>query len=296
MRYFDRTQVPRPGCLDMDNKKSAAYKELQRNIKNSKAKVFNVYSDDAVKAALEKLFHGKCSYCESYYSATQPVDVEHFRPKNDKTGYFWLAAVWENLLPSCIDCNRERYQYLFDPLTGILLKKDKKAGKHDHFPLSGAKATVVFNSTFIINNANLAATIAGEPSLLLNPTVDNIDDLFTFTDEAIIAPSKSTLSSPGVLARVDKTIELLGLNRVSLVARRKEILLSLKVLIYTADKLVVLLNDRTLAGESRELVKDLLFYLFKEMHRCSAPTFSYSQMCRITIEQHFGKLPSVSTK
>ena len=77
----------------MDKKSSAAYKELQKNIQNKK-KVFNAYGNDAVKAALEKLFHGKCSYCESHYSATQPIDVEHYRPKNVGTGYFWMAAVW----------------------------------------------------------------------------------------------------------------------------------------------------------------------------------------------------------
>lgn len=294
MRYFDRKRVDRPSCLDMDKKTSAAHKELQKNIQNKK-KVFNAYGNDAVKAALEKLFHGKCAYCESHYSATQPIDVEHYRPKNAGTGYFWLAAVWENLLPSCIDCNRERYQPMFDPLTGVLVKKEKKAGKHDHFPLSGPKAAVVFDKAFIINNINLAATVTAEKSLLLNPTIDQVNVLFTYTDEAIIAPSPKAMTSQADMARVDKTIELLGLNRVGLVAKRKEILLSLNVLLYTVDKLTLLLGDSTLTVASRELVKDLLYYLFKEIQRTCAPDFPYSLMCKTVVEKRLGTLPSVAS-
>jgi hypothetical protein len=278
----------------MDKKTSAAHKELQKNIQNKK-KVFNAYGNDAVKAALEKLFHGKCAYCESHYSATQPIDVEHYRPKNAATGYFWLAAVWENLLPSCIDCNRERYQLMFDPLTGVLVKKEKKAGKHDHFPLSGPKAAVVFDKSFIINNINLAATVTAEKSLLLNPTIDQVNALFTYTDEAIIAPSTKAITSQVDMARVDKTIELLGLNRVGLVAKRKEILLSLNVLLYTVDKLTLLLGDSTLTVASRELVKDLLYYLFKEIQRTCAPDFPYSLMCKTVVEKRLGTLPSVAS-
>lgn len=50
-----------------------------------------------------------------------PLDVEHFRPKSEidevdpatfrpvpgraptAPGYYWLAAAWSNLLPSCIE-------------------------------------------------------------------------------------------------------------------------------------------------------------------------------------------------
>src|SRR5262245_40081226 len=77
---------------------------------------------------LLKLFNGKCAYCETDIESNQPGDVEHFRPKGrvvdeefepirinhpkwgemDHPGYFWLAYEWDNLFPSCIDCNRYR--------------------------------------------------------------------------------------------------------------------------------------------------------------------------------------------
>ena len=85
----------------------------------------NSYKEQDVKETLNKIFYGKCAYCESPYSHVMPVDIEHFRPKNI---YPWLEFDWENLLPSCIDCNRKRYQQI---QTGIT----KLVGKKEAFPL-----------------------------------------------------------------------------------------------------------------------------------------------------------------
>ena len=83
---------------------------------------FRVYKLGPVKEALNATFAFKCAYCESYFGATQPLDVEHFRPKSGVLVdtdlvwgvYHWLAASWGNLLPSCTDCNRPRKQALPD--------------------------------------------------------------------------------------------------------------------------------------------------------------------------------------
>src|SRR4051794_32743307 len=81
----------------------------------AKAYGYRVYRADEIKQALNEAFGFKCAYCESFYEATAPVDVEHYRPKGEivtstgrtlRPGYYWLAAEWGNLLPSCIDCNR----------------------------------------------------------------------------------------------------------------------------------------------------------------------------------------------
>src|SRR4051812_22350680 len=79
----------------------------------------------SAKPFLDKLFGGKCAYCEVIIEASHPTEVEHYRPKGavkdeeeevvtiqtpngaeDHPGYWWLAYEWNNLLPSCIDCNR----------------------------------------------------------------------------------------------------------------------------------------------------------------------------------------------
>src|SRR5713226_966814 len=109
----------------------------------NKAFKFKAYKGKTVIEHLTSLFSGKCAYCESKYWGTQPVDVEHYRPKGGvmvpqlrsakqsgrsrstkasntdqyklrKPGYYWLAASWENLLPACIDCTRERNQKIPD--------------------------------------------------------------------------------------------------------------------------------------------------------------------------------------
>src|SRR6185369_2016739 len=98
---------------------------------------FKAYKSADVNAALTAEFHGKCAYCESPYEATHPVDIEHYRPKGGyvkdnkltKPGYYWLAADWMNLLPSCIDCNRRRRQKFKD-------EPEQLAGKANLFPIA----------------------------------------------------------------------------------------------------------------------------------------------------------------
>src|SRR5262245_45289492 len=98
---------------------------------------------------LLKLFHGKCAYCEAKIVLDQHNgDVEHYRPKgavtdeNDKVievedghggkrphgGYYWLVYSWENLLTSCIACNRPNRL------------GDQRVGKWNRFPVAGKHA------------------------------------------------------------------------------------------------------------------------------------------------------------
>src|SRR5688500_1280853 len=118
MRAVERGQCP-PG---LDGPDSVGGRERARAIafyadeaNRDESFDFRAYGHDDVKLELERMFHQKCAYCESDYGATEPVDVEHYRPKGaflrpdgslSNPGYYWLAAEWTNLLPSCIDCNR----------------------------------------------------------------------------------------------------------------------------------------------------------------------------------------------
>ena len=66
---------------------------------------FKVYGDELLRIALNAQYRYKCAYCETFYGASQPVAVEHYRPKGEivegdervKPGYYWLAASWDNL-------------------------------------------------------------------------------------------------------------------------------------------------------------------------------------------------------
>ncbi len=119
MRYFDRSSVPAPSSLtDAAGAGKAELISAREFYTKSPEKTysFSAYKGTDVAETLRKLFNDKCAYCESTFRAVSPADIEHYRPKGrvkdeeNHQGYWWLAADWENLLPCCIDCNRERHQ------------------------------------------------------------------------------------------------------------------------------------------------------------------------------------------
>lgn len=170
---------------------------------------FKMYKDRSVKDLLRDLFAGKCAYCESFYSSTQPMDVEHYRPKgavegdDEHLGYYWLAATWENLLPSCIDCNRQRGQF------DVLEDRSRKLGKKDRFPVAGTRARTP--------NEKLDL----EAALLVDPTVDDPTKIFRYDHSLgfVIPRFKSGKKH----RRAEASIEIYGLNRSGLVADRRHI-------------------------------------------------------------------------
>jgi uncharacterized protein (TIGR02646 family) len=192
---------------------------------------FSAYKGDDVVAALRDLFNKKCAYCESQFEAVAPVDIEHYRPKGgvkgDKThpGYWWLAASWDNLLPSCIDCNRERYQHV---ATKGMTQRDLDAvkrilsGKKNAFPIAGTRARK--------HTDNHAA----EDPLLIDPTRRDPEQHLSWeeltyqghADALSIVSPKRVGGAPDRYA--DESIAIYGLNRRGLVERRTALLLSLK--------------------------------------------------------------------
>jgi uncharacterized protein (TIGR02646 family) len=172
---------------------------------------FKVYKNDDIKNALEGLFKKKCAYCESYYLHIHPTDLEHYRPKgrvkkeNNKgfisPGYWWLAADWNNLLPSCIDCNRKR--------THKMKYRQVLLGKADHFPIHPDS-----------NNLRLPGSEASETPLLINPcTEDPLDHLtfFPVSEKPIAIP----LNASGISKlKANASIKYYGLNRPKLIEER----------------------------------------------------------------------------
>jgi uncharacterized protein (TIGR02646 family) len=141
-----------------------------------------------LKSAVIETFHGKCCYCEQSILATQPVTIEHFRPKTNAMGldrtldpdhYWWLAYKWENLYMACQLCNSRKASRF--PVEG------KRAGRND--------------------------LLSSESAILLDPCSDDPDEWFAFESSGIIRPR-----IPGWRAEV--TIDLLSLNRPELVRLR----------------------------------------------------------------------------
>lgn len=163
---------------------------------------FKVYKDETIKVVFNELFNKKCAYCESNYARVQPVDVEHYRPKGavsvdgklKKPGYYWLGSDWNNLLPSCIDCNRQRTHEIDDQETELL-------GKANLFP---------------IRNEDMRATKPGyefyEKRLLLHPCLDKPEEHIVFNLDGTV----KGLSFMGIVS-----IDTYGLMRRDLVDARE---------------------------------------------------------------------------
>lgn len=195
---------------------------------------FSFYKNDTLVSELQRNFFLKCAYCESSFVHVSPADIEHFRPKSAvkidektgkekvlelKPGYYWLAADWDNLLLSCIDCNRRRNQ---DDIDG---DGETASGKATIFPLADEADRVRDHDTW----DDMIAKVQQEEKsrLLLNPCVDDPAEHLKFEmrydDEGQVQ---------GVFAialndsqKGQKSINVYGLNRAGLVwARTREAL------------------------------------------------------------------------
>ena len=270
MRPVDRNLLPGPASLLTPGRPGPA--ELARATthyspppKDSKFN-FRAYKGEDVRHALESLFHGKCAYCESRYDVSGPVDVEHFRPKGevedvpDHPGYWWLAAEWTNLLPSCLDCNRRRYQPTpksFASISGILDAAHRSGftpiltGKEACFPIAGSGSRMPGPPP----SSQAAAAIAAEQGLLLDPCSDDPADHLRFHIDrdqplGIVYPTGSAeidlpllpaaitevqrieqdARSAGVSVRGAVSIQVYGLNRLALIQERTRLLRKLEFL------------------------------------------------------------------
>lgn len=173
---------------------------------------FDAYSHTDIKAALGQMSGRNCAYCEADYDVTQPVDVEHFRPKGgveiggalSQPGYWWLAAAWENLLPSCIRCNRTEKIEQYGGSTVL-------SGKLNEFPL--------IDDT---KRAKAPGQEALEEPMLIDPSLEDPSDFIKFVDHngdclaEAVDIDEASLSA----RRAQMTIKIFGLNRAEVVEKR----------------------------------------------------------------------------
>lgn len=324
MRQVDRSTVPVPKAFDGPG--SAADKELAKakayillamaaeapDVKRPKAYGFAIYKDEAGRLALEALFHGKCAYCETYYASQGPVDIEHYRPKGGVEddpkhwGYWWKAADWNNLLPSCIDCNRRRYQVLPTPQTASLValraagKPIWQTGKENAFPvMAGTRAYAPgeppgdedrTEKPYLLNPCN------GDPTEHLDFLVDAPVPFGLVLPKRLDATNPDALPLPAtgadinpatvpahVSARGAVSIQVYGLNRLGLVQARTRVLRqleALRIMIVEADALADKL-EKSRAKAAREavpVVNSLIDRLVDEVRRMGEADQPFSAM------------------
>ncbi len=206
-------RLPTPKSLDgvgsigdKELVKARAFFKVKEN--GEKSFTFAAYKADDVRAAMEAMFGGKSAYCETFFAAAMPVDVEHYRPKGafieggkpKKPGYWWLAMVWTNLLPSCADCNRAREQEI------IGADGKSVAGKANQFPLATGSL-----------RAAAEGGEAREVALLLDPCVDDPAAHLEFGSNGTVRPA---LVGGADSERGKVTIDVAALMRRALVEAR----------------------------------------------------------------------------
>lgn len=234
---------------------------------------FSVYKDPEIKAALNDLFFGKCAYCESRIAAVAPADVEHYRPKGavtlpdgskTKLGYYWLAADWDNLLPSCIDCNRERHQEGPD--------WDGVSGKANQFPLLDEAA-----------RATSPGDEVGERPDLLDPCRDTPAEHLEFFEEGGVRAAAPTGANS---RRGEATIKVLGLDRQGLIEDRNDRELIVERTLRHFKRAWLSLNDNPQNAAAKEEVRKEK----EELDRLVNPRSPYSGMARQRIQSTLREL------
>lgn len=209
MIHVDRIATPASLNGTSSKGRQETKNAIKKAIKDGTAFEFKAYKGDDVVAALRVMFNKKCAYCEFNYAAGGPEDVEHFRPKGGvvidgklaQPGYYWLAAEWSNLLPSCIDCNRKRTKEFADGAAG-------GSGKANLFPVADESRR--WRSHRGKNR---------EEPLLLNPCDDDPEVHLEFLDKGLV---RAALDGTGIPSKKGETsIEIYGLKRHDLVEQRK---------------------------------------------------------------------------
>lgn len=148
-----------------------------------------LWRDDRIRNWLLNQFNNKCWYTEAYESVSS-IHVDHYRPKgrvkdlngNKNDGYWWLAFNWKN------------YR-----ICGQLINVKKS----DAFPLAEGTQAICENLLRL------------EAPLIIDPREDEARLISYEKDEdACIAVPSADVSNTEKF-RAEKTIELLGLNRLA---------------------------------------------------------------------------------
>lgn len=256
-----------------------------------KAFDFTSYRQHAVCIALDDIFHEKCAYCETRYAAADVRNVEHFRPKGGVTespahpGYWWLAAEWSNLLPSCPACNQRRYQVMFSE--GMSLEEfDQKycseptvlLGKGNSFPMRSPSAWCTGE----------LGDLGAEDPLLIEPTLrdpnNHLEWIFDWDrnlplwNAELLASLRPRITDGSEDSHGKASIAIYGLNRSGLMRDRMG---HLKLIQAASSDVVFMLSQIAMLPTQyhRELQDRLLLHR-KRLQSYTLASALYSGMAR----------------
>jgi hypothetical protein len=279
-------QIPADWLTKANNERDAAIAAFKKpNSKAARDFAFKAYGDPLLRKALNAIYLYKCAYCESFYGATQPVAVEHYRPKGEviegkivdgdivkddvpaRPGYYWLAADWTNLLPSCTDCNSRRTQFELDGTEAV-------RGKGNFFPLKDPK-----------KRATAPAEIQRESPLLLNPATDDPEKHIEFLADppekaGLIRPAL-TNGKPSILG--EASIAVYALDRPQLQQHRID---AAKLVLFTIKQTERALRRHQGSPADKDLKEEYEDCL-SELREVLSPSRPYTGMTRQIVRARY---------
>ena len=254
---------------------------------NKKPPSFTVYKDKDLKEKLKVLFHGKCAYCDSTFLATSNADIEHFRPKKAynkfrdnvdeklvEPGYYWLASDWNNLLWSCILCNRKNK--LDQPnVEGVM-----PLGKKNRFPVSKEEKRITSHNQDLKKEKRYL--------LIIDPCKDDPMDHFEYPvdDPDDLGIVKAKIHGTGKPSkRALASLPIYGLNRVELVTARKEVALDLKSIFLGVLNAIESFTAKKEAGEDTTQAAETFKFQKERFKDKFLPSSNYLAMKQFLIKE-----------
>jgi hypothetical protein len=251
------------GAGKSELKKAREYYNARKDGAEKGSYPFSSYKGKDVVEQLELLFCKKCAYCETNYAAVGPVHVEHYRPKAgvaeepSHCGYWWLASDWTNLLPSCTDCNCERWQSTVEDAPEFAQGERPDTfcyGKGNKFPLKGPHRAKGPRSKYQNEDALLIDPTRRDPELHIGWTI--------IKDRSFATPlwdASNGIADPHGLT----SVQIYGLNRPDLVDARTRVLGDIRLRVNRLRKRIAQATSMTtedleeatanLIGEIREV-------------------------------------------
>ena len=279
-------RIPVDWLTKAKNERDAAIAAFKKpKSKAARTFAFKAYGDPLLRNALNAIYLFKCAYCESFYGATQPVAVEHYRPKGEviegrivngdivkdkvpaRPGYYWLAADWTNLLPSCTDCNSRRTQIELDGTEEV-------RGKGNFFPLKDPK-----------KRATAPAGVRKEGPLLLNPATDDPEKHLEFLADppekaGLIRPALKK-GKPSILG--EASIAVYALDRPQLQQHRNDTAKRVLFTIKQTERALRRHRDSPADNDLKEEYEECL----KELRAALAPSHPYTGMTRQIVRARY---------
>ncbi|OSZ79040.1 hypothetical protein CAP35_12555 [Chitinophagaceae bacterium IBVUCB1] len=266
MTYREKT-MPGPTILIDD----AFEVELMRTMFSSTSYYDSQhYGHDDVRVALDKIYHGKCAYCETRIEPVATPQVDHYRPVNTYTGeyppgqrqnhrgYYWLGYEWTNLVLSCPACNGTKSSkfHLSNPANRV----------------TEAPALVAYLPNYPEHLAS-SASFSVEDPLLINPERKNPDIHLAVNYYGLLEPINDSPYGQATIDICDLNWDKLYENRLAVMSK---IIDEINTQLYKRYR-----RDGLALTEGQ--FKESLFTIFKKILERTTVTKQYNMVGRCMI-------------